>query len=198
MLALAPAFADPVTSSQSVFHATMNALARPGSIHRIDAGFTPPAPLSAVAAAVALTLLDHETPVWLDPSLAAQPQVVQWLRFHTGAGITEEPQEAVVALIADAAHMPPLRAFATGSMEYPDRSTTLVIQVRDFESGDSLTLSGPGISGARMFSPASLPTDMAKQLAENHALFPRGVDLVLTATNAVAGLPRSTRVTRGK
>ena len=60
-------FADAVREAQAVFRTVMMALARPGTIGRIEARLTPPAPLTPELAAVALTLADHETPVWLDP-----------------------------------------------------------------------------------------------------------------------------------
>ena len=50
------------------------------------AGFAPPAPLFAPAAALLLTLCDFETSVWLDPPLARQRRALrEFLRFHTGA-----------------------------------------------------------------------------------------------------------------
>jgi alpha-D-ribose 1-methylphosphonate 5-triphosphate synthase subunit PhnH len=39
-----------------------------------------------------------------------------------------------------------------------------------------------------------LPPDFAALWAANHALFPRGVDLMLCAGNDVAALPRSVTV----
>ena len=39
---------------------------------------------------MALTLCDHDTPVWLDPVLAASEAVAGWLRFHTGAPLVTD------------------------------------------------------------------------------------------------------------
>ena len=193
MTALAAAFADPVTASQAVFRTVMNAMARPGSLHALDSELTPPAPLSASAGAVALALLDYETPFWLDPSLAAAPEVARWLRFHTGAPAVGVPEEAAFAFIAGPAQVE-FGRFCFGTMEYPDRSTTLVLQVERFADGAPLRLSGPGILGERIVSAAPLPADIASQLQENRALFPRGVDLILVSPSHIAALPRSMRV----
>ncbi len=194
MPALAPAFAEPALASQALFRAVMAATARPGTIHPLASMVASPSPLSAAAAAVALTLLDYETPVWLDPPLAQNREIAQWFKFHTGAPVTENPREASFAFVSEAALLPDFATFAQGSAEYPDRSTTLVVQVDHFGEGDALELSGPGIAGTRTFSAAPLPADFRLRLIANRALFPCGVDLILVSDNAVAALPRSVRV----
>jgi len=69
--AIQPAFRDPARQSQAVFRTVMEAMARPGRILPLAGGFSPPAPLSATAAAILLTLADFETAVWLDRILSA-------------------------------------------------------------------------------------------------------------------------------
>jgi alpha-D-ribose 1-methylphosphonate 5-triphosphate synthase subunit PhnH len=193
---ISPGFADPVLDSQAVFKAIMMGMASPGEIVPVKPIVTPPLPLTPVAAAIALTLLDYETPLWLDEPLAAAPEAVQWLKFHTGARITSDASEAAFALLGAPLQMPPLNAFALGTLEYPDRSSTLVLQVDRLEGGTPLTLSGPGIESIRLFSPEPVCSGFAAQLAENHALFPCGIDVIFAAAGSVAALPRSTRVTR--
>lgn len=195
MTALTSGFADPVLSAQSAFRAIMDATARPGSIRSIESVASAPAPLSAAAAAIALTLLDQDTPVWLDASLATVPEFGDWLRFHTGAPIVADASRSAFAFVGSAAQLPQFDAFDTGTPEYPDRSTTLVLQVESFTLGSALTLSGPGIRGRQLLRAAPLPVDFAERLAANRKLFPRGVDLLLVCGNAVAALPRSVRVT---
>lgn len=197
MPALAPGFADPVTSSQTVFRAVMHALARPGTLHLLAPGLTPPTSLGRGMAAVALALVDYESPVWLDASLAAVPEVAQWLRFHTGAPLTIHRSEAAFALVTDAGALPSLDSFALGTAEYPDRSITLVIEVARFEGCRSLALAGPGIAGVQSFSAGPLPEGFGGALRANRTLFPRGVDLVFVCGDRIAALPRSTRVVQG-
>jgi alpha-D-ribose 1-methylphosphonate 5-triphosphate synthase subunit PhnH len=188
---LAPAFPESVLASQSVFRAVMDAFARPGEIKPLPPAPDPPVPLSATAAAVAATLLDYETP---DHNLSRAPDVAEWLRFHTGARVTGDPGLAAFALIADAARAPPFDAFCLGTAEYPDRSTTLVLEVQALGQGRRLSLSGPGIADVVSFAAAPLPLDLGERLLANRALFPRGVDLILVAPDAVVALPRSVRV----
>jgi alpha-D-ribose 1-methylphosphonate 5-triphosphate synthase subunit PhnH len=122
-------FANPVFDAQAIFKAVMDAMARPGTIMPVKTLARPPEPLSATAAAVALTLCDHDTPLWLDSRLAESAAVYSWLGFHTGAPLVEVPGQAAFALAASPARLPPLANFAQGSQEYPDRSTTIVLQV---------------------------------------------------------------------
>ncbi|MBA3446454.1 MAG: phosphonate C-P lyase system protein PhnH [Pseudaminobacter sp.] len=188
-------FADPLFQSQAAFRAVMDAMARPGSVHAVSCdALSPPAPLLPAAAAVALTLCDHDTAVWLDPPLAQAPGLADWLTFHTGAAITANPARAAFALIQLGARLD-LDRFNLGTDEYPDRSTTLIVQVDGFSGGEAMMLSGPGILGLRPFAPRSLPADFVTRWAANNALFPRGVDLVLCSAAELAALPRSTRTT---
>jgi alpha-D-ribose 1-methylphosphonate 5-triphosphate synthase subunit PhnH len=191
---LAPAFDDPALASQAVFRTVMEAIARPGLPRPLLARVAVPPPLSRAAAAVALTLLDYETPLWLDQGLAAACEVAPWFKFHTGAPLTADSARAAFAFVSDSAMLPTFDAFSSGSLEYPDRSTTLVVQVATFGHGDELRLSGPGIAGTRSFSAQPLPPDFRARLIANREMFPRGVDLIFVSEDAVAALPRSIRV----
>jgi alpha-D-ribose 1-methylphosphonate 5-triphosphate synthase subunit PhnH len=193
----ATAFPEPVLTSQAVFRAVMDALARPGEVRALTRSHGAPAPLSGTAAAVLGALLDYETPVWLDPALSAVPAVAEWIRFQTGAGVTTDPQQASFAVSAEPERLPPFDRFALGTDEYPDRSTTLVLQVRGFDRGERLLLSGPGIAARAHFAAEPLPAGLPERLAANRALFPRGVDLIFVGPDSVAALPRSVVVERG-
>src|SRR5262249_15571727 len=114
---LAPAFPEPALASQAVFRAVMDALARPGKVVALPRAMAAPAPLSGTAAALACTLLDYETPVWLDATLSKAPQVAEWIRFNTGAAITADPQQASFAFIADPSSMLAFERFSLGTDE---------------------------------------------------------------------------------
>lgn len=180
---------DPAYESQAAFRALMDCMARPGESRTLK-GVEAPAPFAPATAALIKSLADYETPLWLDPAFAGAPKVADWIRFHTGAPIVRDPTEAAFALIADAAAMPPLAQFVQGTPEYPDRSTTLLVQIESF-AGTPFTMRGPGIKAMREFVASPLPADFAARMKDNRALFPRGVDLVLVAGNDIAALPRS-------
>ena len=179
-------------ASQAAFRALMDCMARPGEIKtlgRVDA----PAPLAPATAALVQSLADYESPVWLDAAFAAVPAIADWIRFHTGAPIVNEPRDAAFALIADPLALPAFAQFAQGSEEYPDRSATVIVQVERF-AGPALVLRGPGIKTSHAFAAEPLPDDFAQRLRDYRELFPRGVDLVFVASEQIAALPRSLRV----
>ena len=103
-----------------------------------------------------------------------------FLRFHTGASLARSPSDAAFAAIADAAAMPPLSFFAQGTPDYPDRSTTLIVQVETL-ANDGWRLEGPGIRGSARLSAAPLPADFVDRLRANRAAFPCGVDIFLAS-----------------
>ncbi len=193
---LAAGFSDPVHDGQACFRAIMNAMARPGSLQAFDAqALTPPAPLTATGAAIALTLLDYDTPVWLDTALSRSEAAKTFLRFHTGAPIVSEPVEASFALISNPAKLASLGSFHQGTSEYPDRSATLILMEQEFSGKDAVTLSGPGIETRTTFSTGPVSPAFWEQVKVNNAQFPRGLDLIFAGETEIAALPRSTTVT---
>ncbi|CDX32958.1 carbon-phosphorus lyase complex subunit [Mesorhizobium sp. ORS 3359] len=187
-------FAEPVFNAQAVFRAIMDAMARPGFVQALPQLARPPAPLSATAGAVALSLCDNDTPLWLDPPLQAEASVKAWLGFHSGVPLANTPADAHFALIANPKEMAALDGFAQGTQEYPDRSTTLILLVDDLASGPSLLLEGPGIEKTSMIAPPGMPRHFVEQWKQNNQRFPRGVDIILAAPGSLACLPRTTRI----
>src|ERR1700759_3537976 len=187
-------FADKVLSAQTTFRAVMDAMARPGSVHCIASASGTPPGLMRGTAAIALTLFDHDTPLRLDESLSGIPEAAKWLKFHTSAPVVADPSIASFALIGDAAGLPELDRFSFGSNEYPDRSTTLILQVESLREGLTFELSGPGIDGTAVLMATIAPTDLFARLAINATLFPRGIDVVLVADDAVVAIPRTIRL----
>jgi alpha-D-ribose 1-methylphosphonate 5-triphosphate synthase subunit PhnH len=187
-------FADKVLSAQSTFRSVMDAMARPGSVQRIVAAAGTPAAMMRGTAAIALTLFDHDTPLWLDPLMSETSEVTKWLKFHTGAPVIADSLICSFALIGDARALPGLDRFAFGTNEYPDRSTTLILQVESLTQGSILELRGPGIDGVAMLQATIEPMDLVERLAINAALFPRGIDVVLVHDDAIVAIPRTTRL----
>jgi alpha-D-ribose 1-methylphosphonate 5-triphosphate synthase subunit PhnH len=183
-----PGFADPVGEAQSTFRAVLDAMARPGRLHEVGEGLAAPAPLHSATAAVLLTLVDNETPLWLDaPAAAAR----DWLVFHCGAVIVDAPDKVAFAL---ALSLPDLSLLSAGSHESPESSATLILQIAALGQGPQYRLSGPGLREPVMLAAVGLPTNFAETWRQNHALYPRGVDIVLCAGKWVTALPRSVSI----
>jgi alpha-D-ribose 1-methylphosphonate 5-triphosphate synthase subunit PhnH len=187
-------FVDKVLSAQSTFRSVMDAMARPGSVQRVEAVAGEPAGVMRGTAAIALTLFDHDTPIWLDARMSQTSAVAKWLKFHTSAPVTADSSIASFALIGDAPGLPALERFAFGSNEYPDRSTTLILQVESLTTGPAFELRGPGIDGTIVLQATIQPPDLFERLAINQTLFPRGVDVVLVHDDVIVAIPRTARL----
>lgn len=189
---LLPAWDDSVRASQATFRCLLDALAEPGTVRTLPVEVAGPAPLHDATTALCLTLLDFDTPVWRDAATGTV-SVASYLRFHCGCPLTDDAAWAAFALVGNAADVD-LSSFARGSMEYPDRSTTLFIQVPSLDDGPERTLSGPGIPGTRSLRVAGLPAGFAAQWRDNTAAFPLGVDVVFCCRGQIVGMPRTTHI----
>ena len=195
---MTPGFADPPLEAQAMFRLVLDAMARPGRIKTVaqangQAPSGSPGGLHHAAFVLALTLMDFETPLWLDDALKDDRAVVEALRFHCGCPLIDDPRRANFAMIGDASKAPPLSVFHQGTPEYPDRSTTVLIQVQDLSNAGDVRLTGPGVKTEMALHADGLSTDFWRQWSANNRQYPLGVDLILTAGDRIAALPRSIR-----
>jgi alpha-D-ribose 1-methylphosphonate 5-triphosphate synthase subunit PhnH len=191
MTELAPGLVDPAHDAQRLFRAVLNAFSQPGRIVTLPNPPAGPGGISLAAAAFLLTLVDRDTPLWLAAEVDSRP-VRDFVRFHTGAAIVADRAAAMFAVLAhDAASFD---GFAIGTDAYPDRSATLLIEVPVLGAGSSRTWRGPGIDGQASVAVGGLGADFWRAWAENHALFPCGVDIVFAAGSQLLALPRSIAV----
>jgi alpha-D-ribose 1-methylphosphonate 5-triphosphate synthase subunit PhnH len=149
---------------------------------------TAPAPLGTAAAAVVLTLVDHETPLWLDPDAA---MARKWIEFHCGAKVVSDPAGCTFAL---AMALPPLHRFSVGSHESPETSATVICQVDSFADGKAFRLHGPGLREPLVLTVNRLPRDFASIWQRNYRLFPCGIDLILCAGDRLVAFPRTVAI----
>jgi alpha-D-ribose 1-methylphosphonate 5-triphosphate synthase subunit PhnH len=188
---LLPGFADPVGEAHATFRAVLDAMAHPGRVASAGAGLQPPAPLCQAAAAVLLTLIDADTPLWLADAFSPARD---WIAFHCGALLAADPARAAFALTTS---LPDLTLLPGGSDESPETSATLIVQVAGFERGQRLVLSGPGLREPFAVTVDGLPTDFPALWSENASKYPRGIDLLLCAGAELVALPRSVAIVRG-
>jgi alpha-D-ribose 1-methylphosphonate 5-triphosphate synthase subunit PhnH len=194
MTSLAAGFPDNVHDTQHAFRAVLDALSRPGQPHVLGAQL-PEVALGGAMARLLLSLCDDETSVWWqDDALVLQ----NWLRFHTGAVVTDTPKVATFALINQIEQGLSLIDFALGTAASPEHSSTLLIELPALTGGPEVECRGPGIAEVQRVSLQGLPSDFWRQWETNHALFPHGVDIVFTCGDSVLGLPRTTRVSQMK
>lgn len=190
---LSPGFDEPVDGAQRTFRAVLEALSRPGVPVPLAGIDTAPAPMEPTLAAAALSLLDHETSVYLAPPLAIE-SVRRYIAFHTGAPIVSEPGEADFVIALADRDIPDVLQLKAGTAEYPDASATLLLGISGFGTGLPVRLSGPGIAETCEFSSGDLTDDFWTHARKNHTRFPLGVDVILCGPESVVGLPRSTSI----
>lgn len=183
-----PGFAEPVGEAQATFRAVLDAMARPGRLYRAGEQLTAPPPLDRATAAVLLTLVDNETPLWVQAAAAA---ATEWLAFHCGAIVTDAPSDAAFVL---ALSLPDLVMLPAGSHEAPESSATVILQLPALGSGSRYRLFGPGLREPAILAATGLPADFVEMWRRNHVLYPRGVDIILCAGTTLAALPRSVTI----
>lgn len=191
--------------TQGTFRALLQALARPCSPQALPA-YPGNCPLAPELAQAALTLCDHETRVWLSPSLDDE-ETRRWLRFNTGMQLVADSRRAHFLLCANAGELPDMDDIDEGTALYPDRSATVLVGGVGFASERGVTLRlvgmGPGIKDeANLTLCPGDALDKAARLADaqafcdfwqaNHERFPMGFDLFFLGEGRVTGLPRST------
>lgn len=188
---LGAGFAEPGSASQQTFRQCLDALAHPGTLITLDQPSGAPAPLAPAAGALALALLDQDTTLWLAPALLT---LGPYLRFHTGCRLTADPASADFAIAGAPDQLPPLQTFRQGSDEFPEHSTTVILQTAGLDAAHGWTLSGPGIRTTASLHAAGCGAQFAAAWQANHALFPRGIDIVFVSAMQICGLPRTTRI----
>ena len=112
-------FADPVARRAALLSRRARRDGASGRIARVS-GVTAPAPLGTAAGAVLLTLVDHETPLWLDPDAMAARR---WIEFHCGAPVVADPDG--MRLRAWPWRCPICAGCRPGSHESPETSATV-------------------------------------------------------------------------
>ena len=181
-------FADPVLDAQAAFRAVLEAMSRPGRVQLLTALPETPPGLSPAAAAVLLALVDADTRL----ALAAGAQAEAWVRFHCGASLVA-PDAAQFVLDASAR----LADLDAGTEEEPERGATLILEVAALAEGSGWRLTGPGIRESHQLRVTGAPAGFLDDWRANRVRFPRGVDVILCAGNAIAALPRTVNIEEG-
>ncbi len=177
----------------SLFRCILGCFSKPAVPVKLTTPTDAPAALWPSSAAIGLTLFDYQTPVWLSVTLDTHP-VRKFIRFHTGAAITAKSNEAIFAVMTmDEANMD-WPQFNLGSHAYPDRSTTVIVQVPSFSEGAPVHVSGPGLKEPVALQVATASAGFWKRVQKNNNLFPIGLDIILVSETHIAALPRSSRL----
>ena len=134
-MTLQPAFTLAVQDAQHSFRRLLKAMSEPGvivSLQQLQHGWQP---LNVASTSLLLTLADHETPVWLASALR-NDLVGQNLRFHTGAPLVDQPQQAVFAIANDGISAEQLNVLSAGTVTAPETGVTLIVQLASLSGGE--------------------------------------------------------------
>ncbi len=194
-------FNDPVHDSQRVFRDSLQALSHPGDVVELVPNAAIPNEAQPSAAALLLALLDADSRLWLSPTIAAS-DAAHWIVFHTNCTLVDNPSLADFAWINSFGEMPDLTNFNQGTDEYPELSTTCLVNVAGFvnesNSGQTITLQGPGILEKSQLCLKEISDahveNLLIQWRANNEQFPKGVDVFLCGSHEIAGLPRTTKL----
>lgn len=181
-----------VQDAQHSFRRLLKAMSEPGvivTLHQLKHGWQP---LNLATTNALLTLADNDTPVWLSGPLH-NDFVIQNLRLHTRATLTEQPHLATLALADERLSATELDALFAAADAQPATRITLIVQVSGLSGGRMLRLTGPGIHEERMIAP-QLPQCIVHALADRLHAFPLGIDLLLTCGERLLALPRFTHI----
>ncbi|WP_340149807.1 phosphonate C-P lyase system protein PhnH [uncultured Sneathiella sp.] len=190
---LSGGFENNVLDATACFRVVLDAMARPAKIHSLPVSISPPRGLNVGTVAVLLTLGDMDTPVWLAPECDTA-EARAYLRFHAGCPILDDPRQAVFAVMSAERDLSITEELSLGSAEYPDRSATVILESERLIEGEGPLFSGPGFDAPRRFCVEEQPASLWSHVSANQALFPRGLDWILTSDSQLAALPRSTKV----
>lgn len=171
---------DPVHDTRDTFRALCDAMSRPGTVQRT--------PASPADHAVAATLIDHEVSTHTDDDE---------LREHLSdqGRLDRATPEAADIVHTHGVPSWDVGSLARGSLIEPSEGATAIYRVEslssDPESGlTTVSLSGPGVPDTRTVS-LGLPTEELEAIAGAQSSYPRGVDVLFTASDRLVAVPRS-------
>lgn len=185
-------FSNPPIDNQRTFRAILMTMSRPGSVTVLGNWTQPPKKLHPATAAVCMTLVDMDTPLWLGKGTPRDVQT--YLRFHCGCPVVRKQENGAFGLILDGTALPDMKGFNAGDLEYPDRSATVIIQVSAINVGTGVRLTGPGIKEETRLHVEGVDSEFWTLLKENNSRFPLGYDVILATPNEIVSLPRSVQV----
>jgi alpha-D-ribose 1-methylphosphonate 5-triphosphate synthase subunit PhnH len=182
-------FEDPARGSQQTFRAILEAMEHPGQIVTIRENPHAPQVFNSACAAACLTLLDYETAVWTD--IDWRSPAISWLQFGCGSSVVTEPCMANFAIITNPTTMPPLDYFRISRYEYPEKATTMVVQVNDI-------LPVPDNKYSKIFSGKIARLEL-KGVTQNFwyqwqqlsRLYRPGIDIFFTCDDVLTALPKT-------
>ncbi len=188
---------DEVFDAQAHFRILLDSMARPGSINTLDTkNLSVPDGLNAASAFIAFALLNSDVTFHLNNK---NETVEQYLKTNTFSQAGNSMDANFIFLSGkDAADI--IFQTSVGEPEYPEKSTTLIIDVasiQDHKQEDSLAIevSGPGVKDTQTCFIQGLNKAILEALKEQNAEYPLGIDTIVTDQHGrLLCFPRTSRL----
>lgn len=183
---------DKVFDTQHIYRLLIDAMSRPGKINMLPSTIclTPPSALQKAAAAVAFTMLDHETGFCC---LSSRHDVSDYIAINTGAAV--QSVDAAEFIIFAGSSYAEISSACCGSLLSPEQGATLIIMVDRISNADGvlrLQLSGPGVKDSCDLFINGLEQKNLEIISQLNSEFPLGVDVIYTdGSGNIACVPRS-------
>jgi len=184
-------FDDSALGSPQTFRAIFAAMEHPGQLVTIRENPQAPDVLNSASAAICLTLLDDETPVWTD--VDRKSPAISWLQFGCGSAVVTESCMAYFAIITKPATMPALDCFRVGPSEYPVKATTVVVQVDDILPAAVNKYSNIFLDNTVQLDLKGVPAKFWNQWQQLSGLYPVGIDIFFTCDDVLIALSKIKR-----
>ena len=185
-------FDEAAFGSQQTFRAILDAIEHPGRLVTIRQNPYAPDLFNSASAAACLTLLDYETPVWID--IDWRSEAIGWLQFGCGSSVVTEPCMANFAIITKPATMPPLDYFRIGRYEYPEKATTIIVQVDDIIPSADKKYSKTFVDKIPRLELKGVTENFWYQWQQLSGLYPLGIDIFFTCDDVLTALPKIKRI----
>lgn len=161
----------------------------PGQLVTIHQNTHAPDIFNWASAATCLTLLDRETPVWID--IEEQSSAVSWLQYCCKSSVVTEPCMANFAIVTKPVNMPDLEYFRIGTYDYPENATTILVQVEDILPNVEYKIAGIGFGQRLHLELKGLSAHFWHQWRHLSGRHPLGIDVFITCEDVLTALPKS-------
>ena len=191
-------FENVERDSQRIFRTVMDSFSRPGLRFDMSAIVqASPGEDASVAGTLLLALMESASTLYVSKSLLTT-QWPSFLKFHTGCVLSQDCSQAQFIWIHQMQDLPSLKNCALGSPEFPDQSSTVIIDVEAIHlpstPGDGKVWSGPGIKEPITVDIMGLPKAFWLERQSLQNLYPCGVDIIFCTPSQIVSLPRSTHI----
>lgn len=189
---------DRVHDTQEIFRMILDCMAKPGTISELSSIVEPLSERVGCSPAMfsqAITLLDGEVSFHIiGENNARVESYFSSLTFSKEAPLSEANYIFILKDAAPEKIQEVFRKVDKGTLENPDQSATILIEVERLSNNRQLVFTGPGIQKSAHAEIAGYEHWLAVR-AEKNREYPLGVDLILMDSNSkLMCIPRTTRI----